>query len=182
MSRDWTEYIYFPQNPQSVTDLKSPRRGTNNNRESKNISKIWIILCILSFPMTRQQFPHCRPFVVVLTDRFPLHYRDVIVGTMANQITSLTIPHDCLLNRLFRRIPKKTSKLRVTGLCAGNSPMTGEFPTLITRKMFPFDDVIMEWTNFNTDSERTNFNNEFINLIQGPHLLTWINFNPSIDM
>ena len=32
-------------------------------------------------------------------------------------------PHDCLLNRW-----KKTSKLRVTGLCAGNSPLTGEFP------------------------------------------------------
>ena len=31
-------------------------------------------------------------------------------------------PHDCLLKRLFRRRSKKTSKLRVTGLCAGNSP------------------------------------------------------------
>ena len=37
-------------------------------------------------------------------------------------------PHDCLLNRLFRRRSKKTPKLRVTGLCAGNSPVTGEFP------------------------------------------------------
>ena len=37
-------------------------------------------------------------------------------------------PHDCLLNRLFRRRSKKTSKLRVTGLCAGNSPGTVEFP------------------------------------------------------
>ena len=37
-------------------------------------------------------------------------------------------PHDCLLNCLFRRRSKKTSKLRVTGLCAGNSPGTGEFP------------------------------------------------------
>ena len=37
-------------------------------------------------------------------------------------------PHDCLLNRLFRRRSKKISKLRVTGLCAGNSPVTGEFP------------------------------------------------------
>ena len=34
----------------------------------------------------------------------------------------------CLLNRLFRRRWKKTSKLRVTGLCVGNSPVTGEFP------------------------------------------------------
>ena len=37
-------------------------------------------------------------------------------------------PPDCLLNRLFRRRSKKASKLRVTGLCVGNSPMTGEFP------------------------------------------------------
>ena len=37
-------------------------------------------------------------------------------------------PHNCLLNRLFRRRSKKTSKLRVTGLCAGISPVTGEFP------------------------------------------------------
>ena len=37
-------------------------------------------------------------------------------------------PHDCLLNRLFRRGSNKTSKLRVTGLCARNSPGTGEFP------------------------------------------------------
>ena len=38
-------------------------------------------------------------------------------------------PHDCLLNRLFRRRSKKASKLRVTGLCEGNSGVTGEFPT-----------------------------------------------------
>ena len=37
-------------------------------------------------------------------------------------------PHGCSLNRFFRRRSKKTSKLRVTGLCAGNSPKTGEFP------------------------------------------------------
>ena len=37
-------------------------------------------------------------------------------------------PHDYLLNRLLRCRSKKASKLRVTGLCAGNSPVTGEFP------------------------------------------------------
>ena len=36
-------------------------------------------------------------------------------------------PPGCLLNRLIRRKSKKTSKLCVTGLCAGNSPGTGEF-------------------------------------------------------
>ena len=37
-------------------------------------------------------------------------------------------PHDYLLKRLFRRRSNKTPKLRVTGLCEGNSPVTGEFP------------------------------------------------------
>ena len=41
-------------------------------------------------------------------------------------------PHHCLLSRLFGRRSKKTSKLRVTGLCEGNSLGTGEFPTEIT--------------------------------------------------
>ena len=40
-------------------------------------------------------------------------------------------PHHCLLNRLFRRRSKKTSKLRVVGLCAGNSPVTGDFAAQI---------------------------------------------------
>ena len=34
----------------------------------------------------------------------------------------------CLLNCWLRRRSKKTSKLRLTGLCAGNSAVTSEFP------------------------------------------------------
>ena len=54
-------------------------------------------------------------------------------------------PHGCLLNRLFRLRSKKISKLRVTGLCVGNSPGPVNSPHKgpVTRKMFPFDDVIM---------------------------------------
>ena len=37
-------------------------------------------------------------------------------------------PHHCLPNCLFGHRSKKTSKLRVTGFGAGNSPGTGEFP------------------------------------------------------
>ena len=46
-------------------------------------------------------------------------------------------PHHCLLNRLFRRRSKKTSK------APRHWPVTGEFPAQrpVTRKMFPFDDV-----------------------------------------
>ena len=52
---------------------------------------------------------------------------------------------DCLRSRLFRRRSKKTSKLHVTGLCEGNPPVTGEFPSQGASNMdfFPFDDVII---------------------------------------
>ena len=54
-------------------------------------------------------------------------------------------PHDCLLNSFSRRRSKKTSKLRVTGLCAGihRGPMNYPHKGPVTWKMFPFDDVIM---------------------------------------
>ena len=45
---------------------------------------------------------------------------------------SIHHPHHCLLIRLFRHRSKKISKLCVTGLCAKNSPVTGEFPAKCT--------------------------------------------------
>ena len=56
---------------------------------------------------------------------------------------SIHQPHDCLLNHWFRRRSKKTSKLRVTGLCAGNSPVNSPHKWPVMRKMFSFDDVIV---------------------------------------
>ena len=51
-------------------------------------------------------------------------------------------PHDCLLNCLFSRRSKKPPKLRVRGIHQWpvNSPHKGP----VTRKLFPFDDVIMD--------------------------------------
>ena len=37
--------------------------------------------------------------------------------------------HNCLLNCQFMRRSKKTSKLHITGLCEGNSLVTGEIPS-----------------------------------------------------
>ena len=47
-------------------------------------------------------------------------------------------PHDCLLNHLIRRRSKKISKLRVTGICAGNSsgPVDSPHKWPVTRKCF----------------------------------------------
>ena len=52
------------------------------------------------------------------------HYSDVIMSTISNHQ-----PYDCLLNCLFRHRSKKTSKLCITSLCEGNSPVTGDIPS-----------------------------------------------------
>ena len=49
-------------------------------------------------------------------------YGDVIISAMASQITGVSI------ETFVQAQMKKTSKLRVTGLCEGDSPGTGEFP------------------------------------------------------
>ena len=56
-------------------------------------------------------------FVHVLTH---LHYIDVIMGSISSQITSLTIVYSTVHSG---KDAEKTSKLRGTGLCAGNSQM-----------------------------------------------------------
>ena len=58
-----------------------------------------------------------------------MHYSDDIMGAVASQITSLSIVYSTVYSSTDQ---KKTSKLRVTGICAGNSPVTGEFPTQMT--------------------------------------------------
>ena len=52
-----------------------------------------------------------------------LHYSDVIMNTMASQITSVSFVYSTVLFR-----SKKISKPRFTGLCMRNSPVTGDFP------------------------------------------------------
>ena len=90
-------------------------------------------------------FP-CHDAIVAYHDLCTLRWRHNDSDGVSNHQ-----PHDCLLNRLFGRISKKTSKLRVTGLCVGNSPGPVNSPHKgpVTRKMFPFDDVIMKLINQN---------------------------------
>ena len=70
-------------------------------------------------------------------------------------------PHDCLLNRLFRRRSKKTSKLPVTGLCAGNSPGTAEFPAQMASSA---ENVSIWWRH------HVHWCSEYSNLI---HVIWW---------
>ena len=69
---------------------------------------------------------------------------------------SIHQPHDCLLNRLFGRRSRKTSKRRVTGLCAGNSPGTGEFSAQMASKA---ENASIWWRHH--DNELHSLNNNY---------------------
>ena len=71
----------------------------------------------------------CMSFCILLaikTLRLPVdHNSDVITGAMESQITSLAIVYSIVYLGVDQR---KHKKICVTGLCAGNSPVTGKFP------------------------------------------------------
>ena len=88
----------------------------------------WTMSCSRSYVTST-----CYEFVFRKNHIYILHLWKVVICTLLlrhNGCGSISNhqPHDCLLNHFSRRRSKKTSKLRVTGLCAGNSPVTGEFP------------------------------------------------------
>ena len=85
-----------------------------------------VVICLLQLAFMTSSGPNYM---------FSLHWRHNERDGVSNQ------PHDCLLNCLFRRRSKKTPKLRVTGLCRW--PVNSPHKRPVTRKMFPFDDVII---------------------------------------
>ena len=61
-----------------------------------------------------------------IIDFWLAHYSDGIMSGMASQITGVSIVCSTVCSGADK---KKTPKLRVTGLCEGNSPVTGGFPS-----------------------------------------------------
>ena len=82
----------------------------------------WVLLSQL---WTSTIITHCedRCQIGMAHGWMPLHWRHIERDGVSNEQ-----PHDRLFNRLLGHKSKKTSKLSVTGLCEGNSPVTREFP------------------------------------------------------
>ena len=70
------------------------------------------------------------------------HYNDVIMDTMASQMTSLTIVYSTVYSGADQRKHQSSVSLAfVSGIHRG--PVNSPHKWPVTRKMFPFDDVIM---------------------------------------
>ena len=70
------------------------------------------------------------------------HYNDVIMGSMASQITSPAIVYSAVYSGADQRKHQSSAALvLVRGIHQG--PVNSPYKWPVTRKMFPFDDVIM---------------------------------------
>ena len=109
------------------------------------------------------------------------HYSDVIMGVMATQISSLMIVYSTVYSGANQRNHQRSASLAfVRGIHQWpvNSPHKGP----VTQKKFPFDDVIMKVSISNIQSWCNSIWHIQCCLHLWPLLLTWFNFNPSMDM
>ena len=72
------------------------------------------------------------------------HHNDVTMGTMASQITSLTIVYSTVYSGAHQRKHQSSASLAfLWGIHRG--PVNSPHQWLVTRERFPFGDVIMWW-------------------------------------
>ena len=73
----------------------------------------------------------------------PLHYNDVIMGSMASQITSLAIVYTAVYLGAYQRTYQSSASLAFVG-GIHREPVNSLHKWPVKLKTFPFDDVIME--------------------------------------
>ena len=113
----------------------------SNNTCSKMLSKT-------KFSNTKHQFSEPwtnvlpRYLPLILRPLLPLHYGDVMIGTVASQITSLTVIYSTVWSDSD---PRKHQSSALLAFVWGIHPWPVNSPHRepVTRKMFPFDDVII---------------------------------------
>ena len=103
--------------------------------------------------VTESCFPHPRACQVRNTNSIPsktatgsayrlFHYNDVIMRVISSQITNLTIVYSTIYSGADQRKHQSSASLAfVPGI--HRSPVNSPHKCPVTRKMFPFDDVIM---------------------------------------
>ena len=111
-----------------------------------------------------------------------VHYCDVIIGAVASQITSLTIVYSTVYSDADQRKHQSSASLAfVWGIRRG--PVNSPHKWPVTRKMSPFDDVIMLFQSFR---QATNATSKLTNWVYGlscmgpmcPNkLMNWIELN-----
>ena len=98
--------------------------------------------CIIEAVQKRNRTDHSEHDLVM----FLFHENDVIMGAIASQITSLAIIFSTVY---FDTDQRKHQNSASPAFCRGihQRPVNSPHKWPVTRKMFPFDDVIKYWTD-----------------------------------
>ena len=143
----WRKWLTLPlpvRNPKLVITIPADalvpigaRSPADTITAAWNQTLKWPRLCIQN--AWRNFEKSCGNLVTEVTHN---HYSDVIIGAMASQITSLTIVYSTVYSGTDDRKHQSSASLafvRRIHRWPVNSPHKGP----VTRKMFPFDDVIL---------------------------------------
>ena len=79
-----------------------------------------------------------------VTVRILHHYTDVIMSAMASQITGVSVVYSTVCSGADQRKHQSSASLAIVREIH-RSPVNSPHKGQVTRKMFPFDDVIMFW-------------------------------------
>ena len=92
-------------------------------------------------------------YSVLWNQKHEYHYTDVIIGTIASQITDLTIVYSTVYSDADQRKHQSSTSLAfVWGI--HRRPVNSPHKWPVTRKMFPFDDVIIvQYLGITSDQE-----------------------------
>ena len=111
----------------------------------------WVMLCmwcnldiagsVVNYGSPKQVIYHSLPLGRRYVDAIITHYNNVIMGAIASHITSLTIVYSIVYSEADQRKHQSSASLFfVRGIHRGQVNSPHKWP--VTRKMFPFDDVI----------------------------------------
>ena len=118
------------------------------------------------------------PGTEILNLKTSFHYNDVIMGAIASQIISLTIVYSIFHSDADQRKHQSSASLAfVRWIHRGPVKFPQKWP--VTRKMFPFDEVIMPPDSQYCGKDVPFHDYRFCK--PGPLLLTWINSNSKMD-
>ena len=130
----------------------TPSNCTSRFRPSNIRTFISVFVFVSNkYVVNRMFMPAC----LLVTQMFCTHYNDVRMGAMTSQITSLTIVYSTVYSGADQSKHQSSASLAfVWGSHRG--PVNSPHNWPVTRKMLPFDDVIMRYFDLSTTWFRQN--------------------------
>ena len=104
---------------------------------------VCLILIFIKIIIHMPRVPLAASYIPIKIQILDVHYNDVIMSAVASQITRLTIVYSTVYSGADQRKHQSSASLAfVRGIHRG--PVNSPHKWLVSRKMFPFDDVIMQ--------------------------------------